>query len=417
MRNRQAGMLFIFINLVLDITGIGLIIPILPELVRSLVGGSQSEAAQYYGAIVASYALMQFVFAPFLGVLSDRVGRRPVLLISIFGSGVAYVVLALAPGIIWLFVGRIIAGIMGASLTTANAYIADVSTPENRAQNFGLVGAAFGLGFIIGPALGGVLGAVDPRLPFWVAAGLNLINCLYGVFVLPESLKPEHRSRFAWRRANPVGSFVFLRKYPIVAGLAVVFLFLNLSLLGLQTVWVLFTSYRFGWGELTIGLTLAYVGLMAAVVQGGLIRLIIPKLGERRAIIMGLSFSVVTFAAYSVIWEGWMMLIVVTLGAMGGITAPALQGLIAGTVAPSEQGKVQGALTAILSLCAIVSPLIFTSGLFAYFTSERAPIVLPGAPFMLGTILNSIALIMVIRLFRRIPAEPLPQVAVGAATD
>lgn len=415
MRNRQAGMLFIFINLVLDITGIGLIIPILPELVRTLVGGGASEAARYYGALVASYALMQFIFAPVLGALSDRVGRRPVLLISIFGSGVAYVVLALAPSIVWLFIGRIIAGIMGASLTTANAYIADVSTPENRAQNFGLVGAAFGLGFIIGPAFGGVLGAIAPRLPFWVAAALNLINCLYGVVVLPESLKPEHRSRFSWRRANPVGSFSYLRRYPIVAGLALAYLFLSLSLQGLQTVWVLFTSYRFNWDQLTIGLTLAYVGLMAAVVQGGLIRLIIPRLGERRAIILGLSFSVASFAAYSVIWQGWMMLLVVTLGAMGGITAPALQGLVSGTVAPSDQGKVQGALTAILSLCAIVSPLIFTSGLFAYFTSPRAPVNLPGAPFMLGTLLNAVALVLVVRLFRRIPAEA--PVAVGAATD
>ncbi len=412
--SRNASIIFIFITLFIDILGIGLIIPILPELIKGFAGGSESQAAQYYGWIVASYALMQFIFAPFLGALSDRFGRRPVLLLSLTGLGIDYIILALAPNLTWIFVARVVAGIAGASITTANAYIADISTPANRAQNFGLVGAAFGLGFIFGPALGGILGSVDPRLPFWVAAGLVLLNVLYGYFILPESLKPENRSAFSWRKANPLGSIALLGSYPLIAGLATVFFLLNLSQQGLQTVWVLFTSYRFGWGELTNGLTLAYVGLMAAIVQGGLIRIIMPRLGERRAIIMGFSLAVFSFLGYGIIWQGWMMLIVVTIGSLGGIAGPAVQGLIAGTVRPDEQGKIQGALTSLLSLSSIISPLLFTAGIFSYFTSEAAPIKLPGAPFLLGAVFNLIALVMVIRLFRRIPEATATSVATAA---
>jgi MFS transporter, DHA1 family, tetracycline resistance protein len=411
MQRRQAGIFFIFITLFIDILGIGLIVPILPELIKSFVGGSESVAAQYYGWITAVYALMQFLFAPLLGALSDRFGRRPVLLLSLLGLGLDYLILALAPNIGWLFWGRLLAGIMGASITTANAYIADVSTPENRAQNFGLVGAAFGLGFIFGPAVGGILGSLDPRLPFWVAAALALLNWLYGFFILPESLKAENRSDFSWHKANPIGSIILLRSYPLVAGMAIVFLLLNLSQQGLQTSWVLFTSYRFGWGELTNGLTLAYVGFMAALVQGGLIRVLLPKLGERRAIVLGIALSVLTFLIYGIIWKGWMIMVVVTISALSGIAGPAVQGLIAGTVKASDQGKIQGGLTSLLSLSSIIAPLVFVSGLFAYFTSDNAPIKIPGAPFLLGAILNAIALVLVLRLFRRIPAQTAPAVA------
>ena len=397
-------MVFIMITLFLDILGIGIIIPVLPELIKEFVGGSESLAARYFGPLAAAYALMQFIFAPVLGALSDRFGRRPIILIALFGLGIDYLIQGFAPNIGWLFLGRILAGVMGASFTAANAYIADISTPENRAQNFGLVGVAFGLGFIFGPALGGVLGEVWIRLPFFVSAALVFINWLYGYFILPESLAPENRDKFSWAKANPIGSIAELRKYPLVAGLAVAFVFVSLAQRGLETTWVLFTGYRFGWGELTNGLTLALVGVMAVIVQGFLIRPAIKRFGERRAIIMGLSISVLTFLSYGLANQGWMMLVIIVVGSLSGIAGPAIQGLVAGTVKATEQGKVQGALTSLTSLTSVVSPLIFTTLLFGYFTSENAPITLPGAPFFLGSVLFLVSLLLLNRLFKRIPA-------------
>ena len=415
-------MIFILITLFLDILGIGIIIPVLPELIIELVGegesvvvplvGELAAAPFFFGLIAAVYALMQFLFAPVLGALSDRFGRRPIILVSLFGLGVDYIIQGLAPTLGWLFLGRIIAGVMGASITTANAYIADVSTKENRAQNFGLVGVAFGLGFIFGPALGGVLGGISLRLPFFVAAGLVFVNWLYGFFVLPESLAPENRSGFSWRKANPVGSILQLRDYPLVAGLAVAFVFVALAQRGLETVWVLYTGYRFGWGETTNGLTLALVGVMAVIVQGGLVRPVINRLGERRTILLGLSVSTLTFLFYGLAFEGWMMLIVIVFGSLGGVAQPAIQGLVAGSVKPNEQGKVQGALTSLISLSSIFAPLIFTAGLFGYFTSGAAPFTLPGAPFFLGSALFVVSLVLLTQLFKR-----MPQVGEGVAAD
>lgn len=403
MQKRQAAMIFILITLFLDVLGLGIIIPILPELIKHFVGGNESLAASYFGPLAAAYALMQFVFAPILGALSDRFGRRPIILIALFGLALDYLIQGFAPNIIWLFVGRILAGVMGASFTAANAYIADISSPENRARNFGLVGVAFGLGFIVGPALGGILGSIWIRLPFFVAAGLVLINWLYGFFVLPESLKPENRSSFSWAKANPVSSILLLRNYPLVAGLAAAFVLISLAQRGLETTWVLYTGYRFGWGEITNGLTLALVGVMAVVVQGFLIRPAIKRFGERRAIVMGLSISVFSFFLYGIATE-WMMYAIIIVGALSGIAGPAIQGMVAGTVRADEQGKVQGALTSLLSITSIVAPLLFTTGLFAYFTSPVAPIALPGAPFFLGSVLMLIALFLLLRLFRRMPA-------------
>lgn len=402
---RKAAIGFILITVFIDVLGIGIIIPILPELIKQFVGGTTATAGRYYGLISASYALMQFVFAPVLGALSDRFGRRPIILASLFGLGIDYLVMAFAPTIAWIIVGRLFAGVMGASFTTANAYIADISGPEDRARNFGLVGVAFGVGFIVGPAMGGILGGIDIRLPFLVAAGLALVNWLYGFFVLPESLSLENRDSFHWKRANPLGSLAVLKKYPIVAGLASAFIFLAMAQRGLENSWILYCGHRFGWDERTNALTLALVGLMAVVVHGTLVKPIIHKLGERRAILGGLAISSVTFLLYGLANQGWMMFAIIVFGAIGGVAGPALQGLVAGSVGPSDQGKVQGGLTSLMSLTSIVAPIVFTAGLFAYFTSEDAFAQIPGAPFFLGSLFFVIALAMLVRLFRRIPEK------------
>jgi DHA1 family tetracycline resistance protein-like MFS transporter len=411
-------MIFIFVTLFIDILGIGIIIPILPELIKEFLGGDVPQAGRYYGVIISIYAAMQFLCAPAVGALSDRFGRRPIILASLFGLGTDYVIQGVAPSIGWLFVGRLIAGVMGASITTANAYIADVSTPETRARNYGLVGAAFGLGFIFGPALGGLLGGISLRLPFFVAAGLALVNWLYGFFVLPESLAPEHRSSVSWRKANPLASLRRLRTYPLVAGLAVAFLFASMAQRGLENVWVLHAGFRYGWDMQTNGLTLALVGFMAVLVQGFLIKPIVARIGERRTIRLGLTVSMLAFLGYGLASQGWMVPIIIVFGSLTGIALPAIQGLVAGTVHASEQGKIQGAFTSLTSLTAILSPLIFTSGLFSFFTSQAAPIILPGAPFFLGSVLFLVSLIMLARLFRRLPVEPAgePQTATPADT-
>jgi len=400
-------MAFILVTLFIDILGIGIIVPILPVLIREFLGGNNVQAAVYYGVIISTYATMQFLCAPVLGALSDRYGRRPVILVSLFGLGIDYLIQGWAPSIGWLFLGRIIAGIMGASITTANAYIADVSTPQTRAQNFGFVGAAFGLGFIFGPVLGGLLGAISLRLPFFVAAGLALVNWLYGFFVLPESLAPEHRSTVSWRKMNPLASLRRLGTYPLVAGLAVAFLFATMAQRGLENVWILYTGFRYGWDLLTNGLTLGLVGVMAVLVQGLLIKPIVARIGERRSITLGLTVSTLAFLAYGLASQGWMVSVIIVFGALAGVALPTIQGLVAGTVLPSEQGKIHAAFTSLTSLTAIFSPLIFTAGLFSFFTSAAAPVILPGAPFFLGSLLFLVSLGLLVRLFRRLPAMPV----------
>ena len=400
-------MVFIFVTMFIDILGLAIIVPILPELIGELLGRDTSSTGRYLGVIVAVYALMQFLFAPVLGALSDRFGRRPIILISLFGFGIDYLIQGWAPSIGWLFVGRFIAGVMGASITTANAYIADVSTPQTRAQNFGFVGAAFGLGFIFGPVLGGLLGAISLRLPFFVAAGLALVNWLYGFFVLPESLAPEHRSTVSWRKMNPLASLRRLGTYPLVAGLAVAFLFATMAQRGLENVWILYTGFRYGWDLLTNGLTLGLVGVMAVLVQGLLIKPIVARIGERRSITLGLTVSTLAFLAYGLASQGWMVSVIIVFGALAGVALPTIQGLVAGTVLPSEQGKIHAAFTSLTSLTAIFSPLIFTAGLFSFFTSAAAPVILPGAPFFLGSLLFLVSLGLLVRLFRRLPATPV----------
>ena len=404
MSARKPALGFIFITLFLDILGIGLIVPILPRLITHLQGNNVEAAAHTVGALGALYALMQFLCAPILGSLSDRFGRRPVILGSLFGSGLDYLLLAYAPTLPWFFVGRIVAGITGANIAAASSYIADISPPEKRAANFGIIGAAFGLGFIAGPALGGLLGANDLRLPFLVAAGLTFANWLYGMFVLPESLAPENRRGFTWARANPVGSLMALRRWPVVVGLAASLFLMNLAQFGLQNVWVLYTEYRYHWTSRQVGGSLAVVGLMAAIVQGGLARRIIPALGERKAIIIGLSVGVLNMTGYGLASAGWVIIAILAVGSLGSFAGPALQGLISRHVPPNEQGSVQGALSSLGSVAGFIAPPLAT-GLFGYFISDRAPIHLPGAPFFLSALLLLTAMLLAARSFRTTPKE------------
>lgn len=384
----------------IDVTGLGIIIPVLPKLIETLIHGNLSEASRYAGLLTLAYAVMQFIFAPVLGNLSDKYGRRPVLLGSLLGFGVDYLFLAFAPSIGWLFLGRAIAGITGASFTTASAYIADVSTPEKRAQNFGMIGVAFGLGFIIGPVIGGILGKYNTHYPFLAAAALALLNATYGYFVLPESLDKAHRRPFELKRANPLGSLLQLNKYPAVLGLAASLFLVYFAAQSVQSVWTFYTMTKFGWNEAWVGYSLGFVGLSIAAVQGGLIRIAIPKLGQQRAIWMGLSFYAIGLILFAVATKGWMMFAFMIPYALGGIAGPALQGIMTEQVPANEQGELQGALTSLASLSSIFGPWLMTY-LFYRFTQKNTPIYLPGAPFILGAMLMLLSVLLAVRSFKR----------------
>lgn len=387
MQNRKAAIGFIFITLLIDVTGLGLIIPVMPKLIEDLLQTSDiSKASQYGGWLTFAYAFVQFLFAPVLGNLSDKYGRRPVLLLSLLGFGIDYLFLSFAPSIGWLFIGRVIAGITGASFTTASAYIADISTPENRAQNFGMIGAAFGLGFILGPMIGGLLGELGARVPFFVAAGLALLNCAYGYFVLPESLSKENRRNFEWRRANPVGSLLQLKKYPAVAGLIISMILIYIAGHAVQSNWSFFNIERFGWSPKMIGISLGIVGLLVGGVQGGLVRVINPRIGNEKSIYVGLGLYALGLLLFAFATEGWMMFVFLIPYCLGGIAGPALQSIISGHVPPNEQGELQGALTSLMSATSIIGPPLMTN-LFAYFTHKEAPVYFPGAAFFLGALL------------------------------
>lgn len=383
--NKNAAVSFIFITLLIDVTGIGLIIPVVPKLIEELIHGNISQASTYSGWLTFVYAIMQFLFAPLLGNLSDKYGRRPVLLLSLLGLGIDYIFLFLAPSIGWLFVGRIIAGFAGASFTTATAYIADISTAENRAKNFGMVGAAFGLGFIIGPMIGGLLGEYGARIPFIVAAGLSLLNCLYGYFVLPESLSVENRRAFDWKRANPFGTLKQLKKYTAVSGLIFSFFLIYMAGFSVQSTWSFFTIQKFSWTSKMIGISLGVVGFLVALVQGGLIRVINPKLGNKNSIYVGLFLYSLGLMLFAFASQSWMMFVFLIPYCLGGIATPALQAIISSQVPANEQGELQGGLTSIMSIANILAPIIFTN-LFAYFTKPEAPVHFAGAAFLLGAI-------------------------------
>jgi DHA1 family tetracycline resistance protein-like MFS transporter len=398
--SRKAAVSFIFITLLLDVIGLGLIIPVFPQLIEELIQGNISEASQWAGLLTFAYAIMQFICAPIIGNLSDKYGRRPVLLFSLLGFGIDYIFLSLAPTIWWLFLGRLIAGLFGASFTTATAYIADISTSENRSKNFGMIGAAFGLGFIIGPGLGGLLGEFGPRVPFMAAAVLTLLNLIYGYFVLPESLAKEHRRPFEWKRANPMGSLLQLKKYKGVGGLIVSLIFLYIASHAVQSTWTFFNIEKFQWSNTLMGISLTVIGLLIAIVQGGLIRYINPKLGDERSIYVGLGLYSLGLFLFSFATDGWMMFIFLIPYCLGGIAGPAIQSIISGNVPKNEQGELQGALTSLMSATSIVGPLLMTN-LFAWFTRPEGDIKFAGAPFFAGAILMLISAVVAMRSMKK----------------
>ena len=399
-QSKKAAIGFIFITLLIDVMGWGLIIPVMPKLIAQLKNIEINEASSYGAWLLFAYAFTQFICAPLIGNLSDRFGRRPILLCSLLGFGIDYIFLALAPTYGWLFVGRIIAGFTGASFTTAAAYIADISTPETRAKNFGMIGAAFGLGFIIGPGLGGLLAGFGIRAPFYAAAGLCLLNFLYGYFVLPESLDQEHRRPFDWKKANPLGSLRFIRKAPTIAGLALCYFLIYLAAMSVQGNWNYFTMYRFHWTEKLVGISLAVVGLLVGVVQAGLTRIVNPKLGNEKSIYIGLLLYTLGLVLFAFATQGWMMFVFLVPYCLGGIAGPALQSTMAGHVKQNEQGALQGALTSLMSLTTIIGPLIMNN-LFTYFTQKNAPFYFPGASFFLGALFMLGSAVISYSVFRK----------------
>lgn len=396
-RRRSLPSLFILITVTLDAMGIGLILPVMPDLIGEIRGAGLSDAALWGGILSASYAVMQFTFSPTLGNLSDRVGRRPVLLISLAVLAVDYVIMALATSIWVLFLGRIVAGIAAATHATALAFMADITPPERRAQNFGLISAGFGMGFIFGPALGGLLGGLDPRAPFMAAAGLAAANFAFGYFVLPESLPRARRRVFVWRRANPVGALAHMSALPGMRALLLVMLFYQIANFTYPAVWAYYTQGAFGWDASRVGLSLAAYGVAMAGVQAMLIRAVLPRLGERRTVFWGLILNTMCLFLYGVATEGWMIWVLIPISAMGAMVAPAMQGVMSRAAGPEQQGALQGVLSSLSALSMILSPLVMTQAFF-WFTREGAVLWLPGAPFLLGAVLMGGALALFVGL-------------------
>jgi DHA1 family tetracycline resistance protein-like MFS transporter len=405
---RRAAVLFIFVTVLIDILSFGIVIPVLPHLIERLAGGGIAQAAMWVGVFGTLFALIQFVCAPIQGALSDRYGRRPVVLLSNLGIGIDFLFMALVDTIPLLLIGRFFSGALAASFTTANAYIADVTPPEKRAASFGLLGAAFGIGFIIGPALGGLLGEIDLRLPFFAAAVLALANFCYGLFILPESLPPEQRSaRFDWSHANPLGSLFLLRRYRQVLGLAAVVFVSNLAHYVLQTVFVLYADYRYGWGAQKVGYTLALVGACNAFVQAWLVGKLVPRIGERNTLLGGIGFGLLGFAVMALAPEGAVFLLGIPLLALWGLAGPATQALMTRQVGPREQGRLQGAVSSLASVAGIFGPALFTQ-VFALFIGDHAPVHLPGAPFLLSSALLAVAFVLAARVTAALRAAQPP---------
>ncbi|MBU6298732.1 MAG: TCR/Tet family MFS transporter [Alphaproteobacteria bacterium] len=389
-RTSRHALVFIFITILVDMTGLGLIIPVLPKLIAELTGLGLSGAARYGGLVIFVYAGMQFFFSPVIGSLSDRFGRRPVLILALVAIGIDYTITALAPTITWLFFARALSGMAGASYTTANAYIADISPPEKRAANFGLVGAAFGLGFIFGPAIGGILGQHDVRLPFFIAAALAMANALYGAVVLTESLPQENRRKFEIWRANPLGALTALRRFPFVLPLCGVIVLMRFAHDANPATWTYYTMLKFHWTTAGVGYSLMAAGAITAVVYGGLTRAVIPLIGEVRAVYFGLACGVLAFAGYAFAAQGWQMYAWMLVGSLVGLSMPALNAIMSKEVGPAEQGELQGAVTSVGSLTSIMAPVAM-SYLFAYFTSGKAPVYFPGAAFLAASVCLALA--------------------------
>lgn len=389
---------FIFITVLIDLIGLGIIIPVMPELITSLTGGTLADAARWGGLITLTYAGIQFVAAPVIGNLSDRYGRRPILLFCLAGFAIDYVIMGFAPSLIWLFIGRAFAGVFGSTYTTAAAYIADVSTPEKKSQNFGLIGAAFGLGFTIGPVIGGFAGEIDPRLPFFIAAGLAGVNLIYGLLVLPESLPQEKRRPFKLKGANPFSTALRMSAYPGFVWLGGALLLLNVAHFSLSSTWSYFTMYRFEWTPANVGASLGAVGILSAIVQGGLIRKAIPLFGQKRSALIGCSIMMLALMGYALAPNGAVLYTIIIFGSLAGIAGPAIQGIISNQIPDTEQGALQGALTSLMSLAALIAPPVMTQ-IFGFFARSEAPIYFPGAAFAFSSVLALIGLMLMVRAF------------------
>ncbi len=378
----------------LDVLCIGLIIPVAPKLIALLdVGGSEAHHARMFGWLTSTYALMLFLFAPLMGSLSDKVGRRPVILIALLGTAIDLFAAAFAPSLLFLFISRALNGMSGASMTASMAYIADVTPPEKRAAGYGMVGAAFGIGFVLGPLLGGLLGDINIRLPFMVAGGLALVGWLYGMFVLPESLAPQNRRPFSWSRANPIGALLALARFPMVIGLAASMFFLHLAQFSLHSTWVLYTEHRYAWKSFQVGLSLAVVGLCSAAVQGGLARKLIPKWGEPKSLVVGLCIGACAYAGYGLATQGWMIYAIVAFASLGAIAQPAIQALLSKGVSPDQQGELQGAMTSLQSIAQVLAPLAATK-IFALSISPNSGVNHPGMSFFWCATLAVVGLIV-----------------------
>jgi len=408
---RRATVAFIFVTVLVDVLALGLVIPVLPHLVQDFVGGDTAHAAAMVGVFGTSWALMQFLASPVLGSLSDRFGRRPVLLLSCLGLALDYVFMALAPSLGWLFAGRLLSGVTAASFGTALAYISDVTPPERRAASFGLMGAAFGAGFVLGPATGGLLASLSPRAPFWAAAAMALVNFFYGCFVLPESLARKHRRPFEWRRANPIGALALLGTRPGLLELVLVFALYMLAHQALQSTFVLYTAHRYGWDATAVGLLLAGMGACTIVVQGLLVGRVVARLGERRTMLLGLTGGLLGFAAYGLAGSGAALIGSVPVFGLMFFTGPPLQGLLARRVAPNEYGLLQGVNASMMGITGIVGPLLFTQ-VFAHFIRPGRWPQVPGAPYFLGAVLLAAAWLAGRHATRREPAPGAP----GAGT-
>ena len=389
----RARIAVLLTTLMINMIGVGLLMPVLPQLIEEL-SGDISSAAVSYGLIVSVYAAMQFIFGPLLGALSDRFGRRPVILFSLVGLAIHYVLLGLAPSLVWIAIVRAGGGMMGASVSAASAYIADVTPPERRAQNFGLIGVAFGLGFIIGPLLGGWLGEIGLRVPFYAAAGLCVANLVLAWFFLPESLSRGHRRRFRFRDANPLGAFIFVARYSTVVALMVVFAFTQLAERAMESTWVLFTDFRYGWGPADVGMSLAVVGLLIAFTEGVLVRILVPRLGEVRMLNIGLVVGGLCMVLIAFSTEAWMAYVGISLYVVGwGVVGPAARAIASRAVGRDEQGILQGAITSLTTATGVIGPPI-AAGLFGYFVGPSTPVVFPGAPYILGALLFVVSLIL-----------------------
>ena len=416
MRARKAAVVFILVTVTLDMLALGLIAPVLPKLVLDFVGGDATTAARWFGVFGTVFALMQFVFSPVLGVLSDRFGRRPIILSSNLGLGLDYFVMALAPTLGWLFLGRVIAGITAASISTAMAYISDVTAPEKRAGAFGMIGAAFGVGFILGPALGGVLGNTDPRLPFWVAGGLSLANALYGFLFVPESLPAEKRKEFTLRRANPVGSLVLLRSHPELTRLTVV-QFCGYLAHEVFEIWALYSIYRYAWTSGTVGLSLALVGVMSVIISGGLVGVVVKRIGERRTLYTGQFFGAIGMVLAGLATSGRVFMACVPVISIWGMSGPAAQGMMTHRVSEREQGELQGALSSLRSVAVLIGPGLFTFT-FAFFIDPKGAWHVPGAPWFMSAALLFTAMVLAIRIPKVAgAAKELPETAESAAAE